>query len=95
MFTTQTYGLDNPRMADPLRVDLTRPMAPHTVFGAGAHRRLGAHLATAEIRIFLEEWIARFAGFGIEGGAEPMTFSGIVWSPVAVPLVWSPADLRG
>jgi cytochrome P450 len=95
VFTTQTYGLDNPRIEEPLRVDLTRPMAPHMVFGAGAHRCLGAHLAHAEIRIFLEEWIRRFAGFGIDGGEEPMTFSGIVWSPVAVPLVWSPGDLRG
>jgi cytochrome P450 len=94
VFTTQTYGLDDPRMEDPLRVDLGRRMAPHAVFGAGAHRCLGAHLANAEIRIFLEEWIRRFAGFGIEGGAEPTTFSGIVWSPVAVPLVWTPADLR-
>ncbi len=95
VFTTQTYGLDNPRMEDPLRVDLDRRMAPHAVFGAGAHRCLGAHLANAEIRIFLEEWTRRFAGFGIEGGAEPETFSGIVWSPVAVPLVWSTTDLRG
>lgn len=94
VFTTQTYGLDNPRLEDPLRVDLDRRMAPHAVFGAGAHRCLGAHLAQAEIRIFLEEWIRRFAGFGIEGGEEPATFSGIVWSPVAVPLVWSAADLR-
>ncbi|MFN3641744.1 MAG: cytochrome P450 [Gemmobacter sp.] len=95
VFTTQTYGLDNPRMDDPLRVDLDRRMAPHAVFGAGAHRCLGAHLAQAEIRIFLEEWIRRFAGFALAGGEEPETVSGIVWSPVAVPLIWSPSDLRG
>ncbi|MFN6977092.1 MAG: cytochrome P450 [Gemmobacter sp.] len=95
VFTTQTYGLDNPRMDDPLRVDLGRRMAPHAVFGAGAHRCLGAHLAQAEIRIFLEEWIRRFAGFVLVGGEEPETFSGIVWSPVAVPLRWSSSDLRG
>lgn len=94
VFTTQTYGLDNPRLDDPLRVDLDRKMAPHTIFGAGAHRCLGAHLANAEIRIFLEEWTRRFSGFRLETDEDPATFSGIVWSPVAVPLVWSAADIR-
>lgn len=95
VFTTQTYGLDNPRLQDPLRVDLDRKMSPHTIFGAGAHRCLGSHLANAEIRIFLEEWTRRFTRFGMATDEEPETFSGIVWSPVAVPLVWSDADTRG
>jgi cytochrome P450 len=95
VFTTQTYGLDSDRLEDPLRIDLERRMSPHAVFGAGAHRCLGAHLAHAEIQIFLEEWTGRLAGFGLAGNAEPATHSGIVWSPVAVPLVWGPGDLRG
>lgn len=95
VFTTQTYGLDNPRLENPLTIDFDRRMAPHTIFGGGPHRCLGAHLAYAEIRIFLEEWLARFSAFGIAEGAEPGTFSGIVWSPLAVPLVWSAADVRG
>lgn len=93
-FTTQTYGLDNPRIENPLEIDFDRRMAPHNIFGAGAHRCLGAHLAYAEMRIFLQEWLARFDHFEIEAGAEPETFSGIVWSPVAVPLVWDPSALR-
>lgn len=95
VFTTQTYGLDNPRIEDPLTIDFDRRMAPHTIFGGGPHRCLGAHLAYAEIRIFLEEWLARFSAFTIADGAEPGTFSGIVWSPLAVPLVWSAANVRG
>jgi cytochrome P450 len=94
-FTTQTYGLDNPRLENPLEIDFDRRMAPHNIFGAGAHRCLGAHLAYAELRIFLQEWIARFDAFGIEDGADPGTFSGIVWSPLAVPLVWSDTDVKG
>ncbi len=94
VFTTQTYGLDNPRLDDPLKVDFDRKMSPHTMFGAGAHRCIGSHLANMEITIFLEEWTRRFAGFSIRDDAEPETFSGPVWSPVAVPLRWRPEDLR-
>lgn len=95
VFTTQTYGLDDPRLDDPLTVNFDRRMAPHAVFGAGAHRCLGAHLAQSEIRIFLEEWTRRFRRVALDRGEEPETFSGIVWSPVAVPMVWSASDLRG
>lgn len=95
VFTTQTYGLDNPKMENPLLIDFDRRIAPHTVFGAGPHRCLGANLANAEIRIFLEEWTRRFKSFAIVGNEGPETFSGIVWSPVEVPLVWSSSDLAG
>lgn len=94
IFTTQTYGLDDPRLEDPLRVDFDRKMSPHTMFGGGAHRCVGAHLANLEITILLEEWTRRFAAFSILDDAEPETFSGPVWSPVAVPLHWRPQDLR-
>jgi cytochrome P450 len=94
VFTTQTYGLDNPRLDNPLEVDFDRKMAPHTIFGGGPHRCIGAHLANLEIRVFLEEWTRRFDRFHIDGDGEPTTFSGIVWSPVAVPLRWSATDLR-
>jgi cytochrome P450 len=94
VFATQIYGLDNPRIEDPLKVDFDRKMAPHTIFGGGPHRCIGAHLANLEITVFLEEWTRRFESFSIADNEEPAAFSGIVWSPVAVPLRWTADDLR-
>jgi cytochrome P450 len=93
VFGTQTYGLDHPKLEDPLKVDFDRRMAPHTIFGGGAHRCIGAHLAYLEITVFLEEWSKRLNRFAIDGNEEPETFSGPVWSPVAVPLRWTRDDL--
>lgn len=95
VFTTQTYGLDNPKLEDPLTINFDRRKSPHTIFGGGPHRCVGSHLANLEIRVFLEEWTKRFERFSIEGNALPETFSGIVWSPTEVPLRWSKSDLRG
>ena len=92
VFSTQTYGMDNPKLTNPIDVDFDRKASPHSVFGGGPHRCIGAHLANLEIRIFLEEWTKRVGAFSLDGPEEPETFSGVVWSPVAVPLVWSPND---
>lgn len=94
VFATQIFGLDNPRIEDPLRVDFDRKMAPQTIFGGGPHRCIGSHLADLEMTVFLEEWTKRFDSFSIAGDEPPETFSGVVWSPVAVPLRWSSDDLR-
>lgn len=88
LFVPQVYGLDNPRIENPLVVDFDRKMTPQLIFGAGPHRCIGSHLAMAEIRIFLQEWTASLPIFSMEGEPDPETFSGIVWSPVAVPLRW-------
>jgi cytochrome P450 len=43
----------------------------HWGFGGGVHRCLGSHLARAELRLVLEEWLARIPEFGHSGGAVP------------------------
>jgi cytochrome P450 len=43
----------------------------HWGFGGGVHRCLGSHLARAELRLVLEEWLARIPDFGHSGGAVP------------------------
>jgi cytochrome P450 len=52
---------------DPFRFDVGRDPNPHVAFGHGKHFCLGASLARLEIRLLLEELLARFAGFELAG----------------------------
>jgi cytochrome P450 len=52
---------------DPGRFDVTRTPNPHLAFGYGAHFCLGANLARLEIRLVLEELLARFDSFAFDG----------------------------
>lgn len=54
---------------DWLDVDFDRPRHLHATFGAGPHYCIGSALARAEIRVFLEEWLARIPDFSIAAGA--------------------------
>jgi cytochrome P450 len=73
---------------DPDRVDFRRPVSAHLVFGSGPHRCLGSHLARLEMRIFLEEWMARIPSFRRTSEGDIPTRGGLVWSPVRVDLQW-------
>lgn len=88
-FMTQLYGLDERQIDDPLRVDFSRPISPHLGFGAGPHRCVGSHLARAEVKVFLEEWVKRVDRFRIDTSDEIETRGGHVWSPLALPLAWA------
>jgi cytochrome P450 len=59
---------------DPGRVDLGRAGGRHAAFGMGIHRCLGGHLATMQLRVALEEWLARYPDFEL---ADPGT---VTWS---------------
>ena len=91
VFFPHIYGLDPALVDDPMRVDFDRPVSSHLVFGAGPHRCVGSHLARLEIRVFLEEWARRIPGFSVDADGDLPTRGGLVWSPVAVPLVWPEA----
>lgn len=54
-------NFDETEFTDPLRFDIARPLKPdHTSFGAfGPHHCLGAPLARLELRLLLEEIVAR------------------------------------
>jgi len=51
----------------PFDFDVTRSPNPHLAFGYRAHFCLGANLARLEIRILLEELLARFDSFALDG----------------------------
>ena len=57
----------------------------------GPHRCPGSFLARQELRIFLEEWLARVPEFRIKPGAQPVTSSGMVNGVLSLPLTW---DIR-
>jgi cytochrome P450 len=82
------HGLDERRFPDPLRVDLHRDVRRHAAFGDGPHRCPGSFLARLEMRIFLEEWLARVPDFHVPEGASVVTSSGPVNGMLHLPLVW-------
>jgi cytochrome P450 len=82
------HGLDERRFPDPLRVDLHRDVRRHAAFGDGPHRCPGSFLARLEMRIFLEEWLARVPDFHVPEGASVVTSSGPVNGMLRLPLVW-------
>jgi cytochrome P450 len=52
---------------DPFRFDIRRAPNPHVAFGYRSHFCLGANLARLEIRIVLEELLARFGDIALAG----------------------------
>jgi cytochrome P450 len=87
VYLLQISGMTDPSVEDPYRVDFDREVSSHLVFGSGAHRCLGSHLARVEIRVFLEEWVKRVPAFGLGADKIPV-HGGTVWIPMQLPLVW-------
>ena len=76
--------------ADPHSVDITRN-ARHVAFGTGTHNCLGIHLAKREIRIVLEEFLARFKNIRIADGETYRYHTGRTFGVEFLPLVWDKA----
>jgi len=87
-------GLDHAEIDQPFTVDFDRELSRHLVFGSGIHRCLGSHLARIEIRVFVEEWIARIPAFSVKDGVTVQIRSGTNWEPLALPLVWRPESAK-
>jgi cytochrome P450 len=84
------FGLDDKIHADPLKVDFSRQSSQHAAFGSGVHMCVGAALARREIRIFLEEWLARIPDFRVRPGTKPSFVTGVVNSISDLHLEWTP-----
>ena len=72
--------------ADEIRID--RQLNRHIAFGVGIHRCAGSNLARLEMRIALEEWLARIPEFSLADGGETTWAGGQVRGPRALPVVF-------
>jgi cytochrome P450 len=82
-------GLDEATVVEPMRVDFHRERPiPHAAFGNGVHTCPGAVLARREIKVFLEEWLARIPDFAIKPGTTPVVEAGNVSGVVELQLSW-------
>jgi cytochrome P450 len=93
MLPTMLHGLDERRWPDAMTVKLDRCPKDHMAFGKGTHRCPGANLARLELRIFLEEWLARIPEFSVQAGSTIRYESGPVAGIASLPLVWTVARL--
>jgi cytochrome P450 len=69
------------------RVVIDRKENRHAAFGLGIHRCVGSNLARMEIRVALEEWLARFPEFRLDAAAEMKWSEGTVRGPRRLPLL--------
>jgi cytochrome P450 len=71
---------------DANRVVIDRRENRHAAFGLGIHRCIGSNLARMEIRIALEQWLARIPEFHLDH-SQPVTWSeGTVRGPRRLPV---------
>ncbi|MFS0850424.1 cytochrome P450 [Novosphingobium panipatense] len=87
--STTLAGRDPAEFDDPAAVRLNR-RPRHVGFGFGIHTCAGMHLARRELRIAMEEFLARIPDFRIAPGHTVNYHLGMI-QPVALPLVWNPA----
>ena len=67
-------------------VVLDRAVNRHSAFGLGIHRCLGSNLARMELRVALEEWIARYPDFELGDPSQVTWSAGQVRGPRTVPI---------
>jgi len=68
-------------------VQLDRETNRHAAFGLGRHRCLGSNLARMELRVALEEWLARYPEFELSDPSAVTWSAGQVRGPRALPVV--------
>jgi cytochrome P450 len=71
---------------NPGQVQLDRARNRHAAFGLGRHRCLGSNLARMELRVALEEWLARYPDFELADPAAVTWSGGQVRGPRRLPV---------
>lgn len=79
---------DPDAFADADKVIIDREVNRHVAFGVGIHRCAGSNLARMEMRIAVEEWMARIPEFRLEDGAEVTWAGGQVRGPRKLPVIF-------
>jgi cytochrome P450 len=75
---------------DPLTVDFSR-RPNHIVFASGTHRCLGSHLARLEMRLAIEEVLARIPNFAVAPDEELVYDNVAVRNVTYLPIVFEPS----
>ena len=90
LLPTCLHGMDERVFKDPLSVNFERGTEANILaFGNGPHRCLGMYLARFELRIFLQEWLARIPHFEVTPGQQPVASGGTVLAMTSLPLSWT------
>ncbi|MGW0591076.1 cytochrome P450 [Streptosporangium jiaoheense] len=83
-------NLDPAKFENPERFDIDRPSNPHVAFGHGIHRCIGEHLARLEMRVAIEQVLARMPDFELDGEIEIGTNIPLNRGPKAIPVKFTP-----
>jgi len=81
---------DSEEFDEPDAFDPHRERNRHLSFGVGPHRCLGSNLARMNLRIALEELLARLDDIGLADGAEVHYHAGLTRSPLSLPITFTP-----
>lgn len=73
---------------DPHTIEFARVGKRTLTFSTGPHTCAGMHLARTEIRIALQEWMARMPPLRLSPGADIRTATESVWAIESLPLSW-------
>ena len=82
---------DEAEFPSPETFDPERPVNRHLAFGAGPHRCAGSNIARLNLRVALEEILARLADIRLADDAEPIPFHAAMnRAPLRVPITFTP-----
>ena len=84
----QLVGLDERENACPMGFDLNRGKMVSIPFGTGPHFCAGRWLADLELKVTVQEWLARIPEFEVEPGATITYSPGILGAVDSLPLRW-------
>ena len=88
LLSSPLHNLDPERFPNPEQIRLDRGRVHHISFGRGTHACLGAYLARIELRVFVEEWLARIPEFELVPGVATAGRSGSVNAFAELHLRW-------
>jgi cytochrome P450 len=77
---------DPSKFPDADRVVIDRAENRHSAFGLGIHRCIGSNLARMELRVAIEEWLARFPDFELADPGAVTWAAGQVRGPRTLPV---------
>ena len=80
------------RFPDPDQFNLDRETNAHLGFGAGPHRCLGSNLARMELRVGLEQVLARMPDYSIDDAKCTYLGNFVTRGYTSLPVVFTPGD---